>query len=71
MFDQIVSMLGNDADSLLQHVCKTIPKEVITSPSPEIVNEVYAHSDRNNQTLKSLQWLLGTGRLANTGYTSI
>ncbi len=71
MIDQIVSMLGNDADSLLQHVCKTIPKEVITSPSPEIINEVYAHSDRNNQTLKSLQWLLGTGRLANTGYTSI
>lgn len=71
MIDQIVSMLGNDADSLLQHVCKTIPKEIITSPSPEIINEVYAHSDRNNQTLKSLQWLLGTGRLANTGYTSI
>ena len=71
MIDQIVSLLGNEADSLLHHTCRTIPKEVITSPSPDIVSEVYAYSDRNNQTLKSLQGLLGTGRLANTGYTSI
>ena len=71
MIDHIVSLLGKDADDLLQHTCRTIPKEALTLPSGDVINHVYALSDRNNQTLKSLQSLYGTGRLANTGYTSI
>jgi class I fructose-bisphosphate aldolase len=35
------------------------------------VDEVWAGSNRNIQTLRSIQTLLGHGRLANTGYVSI
>jgi class I fructose-bisphosphate aldolase len=71
LFEQIVSYLGAEAEDLLNHTCKTIPKSAITVPSPNVVDEIYAASNRNNQVLKSLQYLFGTGRLANTGYTSI
>ena len=71
MIDQITSYLGQDADDLLNHVSKTIPKSAITTPSPDAVSEVYANSNRSNQVLRSLQSLYGTGRLANTGYVSI
>lgn len=71
MIDQIVSYLGDEADGLLNHTCTTIPKSVITTPSKEYINDVFAHSNRNNQVLRSYQQLLSTGRLAGTGYTSI
>ena len=35
------------------------------------MDDVWVNSDRNIQTLNSLQTLLGHGRLANTGYVSI
>lgn len=71
MLEQIERYLGADADDLLQHECQTIPKEMLTLPSPDFVDEVVAKSDRNNQVLKNLQWMFSTGRLANTGYLSI
>lgn len=71
MIDQIVSYLGEQADDLLHHTCRTIPKTALTLPSPHVVSEVFAHTNRNNQVLRSLQWLYGTGRLAHTGYLSI
>ncbi|MCL6518137.1 MAG: class I fructose-bisphosphate aldolase [Alicyclobacillus sp.] len=69
--DDIVRYLGDDADNLLRHECRTIPKQALTHPSPTTVDTVYAHSDRNNQVLRSLQQLFNTGRLAGTGYVSI
>ncbi len=71
MMDQIVSYLGNEAEDLLSHTCRTIPKESLTLPGPDSVDEVFAASNRNNQVLRSLQQLMGTGRLAGTGYVSI
>lgn len=71
MMDQIVSYLGDEADSLLNHTCNTIPKSGITIPSPNYVSETFSQSNRNNQVLRSLQSLYSTGRLANTGYVSI
>jgi class I fructose-bisphosphate aldolase len=71
MIETIVSLLGAEAESLLQHECRTIPKASLTPPSPDIVQTVYAHTDRNNQTLRSLESLFATGRLKNTGYASI
>ncbi len=44
---------------------------MLTLPSPGHVHEIWAHSNRNNQTLRSLQALIGNGRLAGTGYVSI
>ncbi len=71
MFKQITDYLGHDADYLLNHHCETIPASSLTTPTPNIVDEVYSLSNRNNQVLRSIQQLLGAGRLAHTGYVSI
>jgi class I fructose-bisphosphate aldolase len=71
LIDDIRKQLGANADHLLNHVSKTIPKESLTLPQSDVVNNVYAHSDRNNRVLNNLDWILNTGRLAGTGYTSI
>ena len=68
---KIISLLGDKSDYYLNHVCKTIDKSLLHLPSPTCVDDVWVNSDRNIQTLNSLQTLLGHGRLANTGYVSI
>jgi len=67
----IPQMLGSDAASLLEHKCKTVPKESLQLPGPDFVDRVFAASDRPIPVLRSLQALFGTGRLAGTGYLSI
>ena len=67
----IVGLLGSDAQSLLGHVCKGIPRESLHLPGPDFVDRVVAQSDRPVPVLRSLQALLGHGRLAGTGYVSI
>jgi class I fructose-bisphosphate aldolase len=69
--DKITELLGNQADSLLNHKCKAITKDQLHLPGPDWVDRIFAHTDRNIPVLRSLQQLLGTGRLANTGYLSI
>jgi fructose-bisphosphate aldolase, class I len=64
-------ILGGDAASLLQHQCKTIPKQLLHLPGPDYVDRVYGASDRPTRVLSSLQSLLDHGRLAGTGYVSI
>ena len=57
-----------EADSsLLEHQCKTIPKESLHLPGPDSVERIFAPSDRPARVLTSLQALLGHGRLAETG----
>jgi len=68
---KIVSLLGAQADSLLTHQCKGITKEEIHQPSPDHVDKIWSNSNRNNQTLNSIQKMLSNGRLAGTGYLSI
>lgn len=69
--DKIVSLLGDNASYLLEHECKTISKEHLHLPSPNFIDDVWCNSNRNIQTLRSLQTIYGHGRLANTGYISI
>lgn len=69
--DRVQSLLGADAESLLSHVCKGIPKQSIRVPAPDQVDAVFAGSDRNPQVLVALQRIHSTGRLAGTGYMSI
>jgi len=69
--NKIIELLGKDADSLLNHQCKTISKEHIHLPSSTHIEDSWINSNRNNQTLRSLQGLLGHGKLAGTGYVSI
>ena len=71
MARNINDLLGKDADYLLKHQSKTIPKERLHTPSPDFVDKVFAQTNRNTQVLRSLQALYGTGRLANTGFVSI
>jgi class I fructose-bisphosphate aldolase len=67
----IEQLLGPDAKSLLEHQCKGIPKDMLHLPGPDIVDRVFATSDRSPQVLRSLQALVNTGRLAGSGYLSI
>ncbi|XDD51503.1 class I fructose-bisphosphate aldolase [Leptospira sp. WS92.C1] len=71
MIDKIKAALGGEADSLLNHICKTIPKESLSLPGGNYVDEILSQSDRNNTVLRNYQTILNTGRLAGTGYTSI
>ena len=67
----IAALLGDDADSLLDHVSKGIPKEDLHLPGPDFVDRVWAGSDRPVPVLRNLQQLYGNGRLADTGHVSI
>ncbi|MBK8146325.1 MAG: class I fructose-bisphosphate aldolase [Bacteroidia bacterium] len=67
----IQQLLGSDAESLLNHTCNTISKDLIHQPGPDFVDRIFAGSNRNPQVLRSLQHIYGHGRLANTGYMSI
>lgn len=69
--DHIQSLLGDKADYLLNHTCETISKDSIALPNGDFVSENFIGSNRNNQSLRSLQALYGNGRLADTGYMSI
>ena len=68
---KIETLLGQEADSLLNHECKTIDKSMLHLPGPNHIDEVWGNSNRNPQVLRSLNQLLNNGRLAGTGYTSI
>ena len=68
---KIRELLGDDAGTLLDHACSTIPKETLHLPGGDFVDRVWLQSDRNPNVLRSLQSLYGTGRLAGTGYVSI
>ena len=64
---KIVDLLGGKAEYYLNHTCKTIDKQLIHIPGPDMIDKVWMNSDRNIRTLESLQALYGHGRLANTG----
>ena len=67
---RIQEILDQQAD-LLEHQCRTIPRESLHLPGPDFVDRVLAHTDRPPRVLTSLQALLNGGRLAGTGYVSI
>jgi class I fructose-bisphosphate aldolase len=68
---EIERLLGSDAKSLLEHQCKTIPKESLHLPGPDFLDRVVAPTDRKPAVIRSLAQLFNTGRLAGTGYLSI
>ncbi|MBK6750315.1 MAG: class I fructose-bisphosphate aldolase [Pyrinomonadaceae bacterium] len=68
---KIQALLGDEADTLLNHVSTTIPKENIHVPGGDFVDRVWSQSDRNPRVLRSLQTLHDHGRLGGTGYVSI
>ncbi|HJS51744.1 MAG TPA: class I fructose-bisphosphate aldolase [Pyrinomonadaceae bacterium] len=70
-YTKIEQLLGSDAEALLSHVSKTIPKEDIHLPGGDFVDRVVWQSDRSPGVLRSLQSIFDHGRLAGTGYVSI
>ena len=62
-YDNIVSLLGSEAENLLQYESKTISKDLIHAPGPDFVDRIFAQSNRNPQVLRSLQQLFDHGRL--------
>jgi class I fructose-bisphosphate aldolase len=63
--------LGDEAEQLLTHTSKGIPKEDLVLPGPDFVDRVVVGTDRSPQVLRNLTQLFGSGRLAGTGYVSI
>lgn len=70
-YEEIAQLLGKANETLLTYTSKTIPKENLHLPGPDFVDRIMIDSNRTNQTLKSLQTIFNTGRLAGTGYLSI
>src|SRR6476661_7748902 len=69
--EKLEEVLGADARDLLEHKCKTVPKEQLHLPGPDFVERVWKDSDRPTRVLRSLQSILDRGRLGGTGYLSI
>ena len=67
----IASLLGGEAEQLLGHTSKGIPKEDLILPGPDFINRVFMESDRSPQVLRNLAQLFNNGRLAGSGYVSI
>ncbi len=67
----IQKQLGSQTESLLGHVCKTVPKETLHIPGSDWVDRIFSPTDRNPRVLRSLQTLYQNGRLSGTGYLSI
>jgi class I fructose-bisphosphate aldolase len=67
----IAHLLGSEADSLLNHKASAFPKENLTLPGPNHLDEVFTFSDRSPQVLRSLGEVFNHGRLGGTGYLSI
>ncbi|TGN20029.1 class I fructose-bisphosphate aldolase [Leptospira idonii] len=70
-FDDISKHLGKDAESLLGFNKPKIAKELLHVPGNDWVDRIFSLTDRPIPVLRSIQSLLGSGRLGGTGYVSI
>jgi class I fructose-bisphosphate aldolase len=67
----VAAILGDQAPHLLEHACRTVPKEQLHLPGPDFVDRVLLSSDRRPAVLRNLQAILDQGRLGGTGFVSI
>ena len=67
----IENILVKDASDLLEHVCRTIPRDNLHLPGPDFVERVFGLSDRTKDVQDNLKRMFNTGRLKGTGYLSI
>lgn len=70
-YKEIQQLLGSEAENLLGFNTPKITKDVLHTPSPDSIDNIFALSNRSPQVLRSLSALHNHGRLANTGYLSI
>src|SRR5690349_10264647 len=69
--NQIIDLLGKEADSLLNYKARGIASDALHLPGPNFVDLVAVASDRSPVVLRNFKTLLNHGRLAGTGYVSI
>jgi len=69
--NKIHDLLGNEADSLLNHSCSTISKNDLHLPGPDFIDRVFAQTNRSPQVLRNLQSIYDHGRLGGSGYVRI
>lgn len=67
----VADLLGDEAESLLEHSCDTIPSDQLHLPGSDFVDRVWMESDRSPRVLRSMQQLFDHGRLSGSGYLSI
>ncbi|MBK6620153.1 MAG: class I fructose-bisphosphate aldolase [Saprospirales bacterium] len=67
----ILKLLGDQAAYYLEHKSKTIDKKDLHLPGPDVIDRLWAGTNRSNQVLNSLQQIFSNGRLGNSGYVSI
>ena len=66
----IESLLGAEAENLLDYKATAIPKEDLHLPGRDFIERVMMNSDRSPTVLRNWQAMIGHGRLADTGYVS-
>lgn len=66
-----VSLLGDEAEGLLSHVCNGLTKDQLYAPGADYIARVVEQKNRKPGVLRNLQALYNHGRLAGTGYLSI
>src|ERR1044072_9390368 len=71
MISEIEKILGDEAESLFSHQCKTISQDLLHLPGPDFIDRVLINTDRSANVLRNLGSLFNHGRLSGTGYVSI
>lgn len=67
----IASLLGADAEKLLNHTCKGITKDQIHKTGKDFVSRIFSDSNRSEKVVANLKRIYSHGRLGNSGYLSI
>ena len=67
----ITTLLGAEAEHLLGHECRTIPRAQLHLPGPDFISRVHQDSDRKPGVLRNLAALFNHGHLSGTGYLSL
>lgn len=70
-YEEIQTLLGDEASYFLNYTCKKIPKSSIQLPSATHVKDVFLSSNRSKSVIDSLTDLYSHGNLGKTGYLSI
>ena len=68
---KLTELLGSNAEKLLNHSCKGIPKEQIHLPGGDFVDRIFSMSNRSDKVINNLKKIYNHGRLSGTGYLSI
>ena len=61
----IAQLLGEKAESLLKFNKPKISKERLHVPGPDVVDRIFAGSDRNNRVLCNLQRIININKFSN------